>query len=69
MENIPAAARLPDGRVISTGAHADSGFLTLLETFGQPGLELLLDGVWRPVPPSPNLIIVNIGEQLGKLLL
>ena len=24
-EGIPAQARLPDGRVISTGAHADSG--------------------------------------------
>lgn len=67
VDNIPPAARLPDGRIISTGAHADSGFLTLLETFGQPGLELLLDGAWRPVPPSPNLIIVNIGEQLARM--
>ena len=42
------------------------GFLTILETFGQPGLELEIDGEWRAVPPSPNLLIVNIGEQLGE---
>ena len=42
------------------------GFLTILETFGQPGLELQINGAWRPVPPSPNLLIVNIGEQLGQ---
>ena len=43
----------------------DSGFLTLLETFGQPGLELELDGDWRSVLVSQNLLVVNIGEQLG----
>ena len=53
-------------KIISTGAHVDSGFLTLLETFGQPGLELELDGEWRSVLVSQNLLVVNIGEQLGK---
>lgn len=67
VDAIPAQARLADGRIIATGAHADSAYLTLLETFGQAGLELQLDGVWRPVPPSPNLLIVNIGEQLARM--
>jgi len=65
--DTPPHAVLEDGRIISTGAHADSGFLTILETFGQPGLELQINGAWRPVPPSPNLLIVNIGEQLARM--
>ena len=68
-DNIPAAARLPGGRIISTGAHADSGFLTILETFGQAGLELQIEGEWRPIPPCPGLLVVNIGEQLGEIYL
>ena len=35
--------------VISTPSHQDSGFLTLLQTFGFPGLEIQLDGEWFSV--------------------
>ena len=31
-QEIPAVAKLPGGGIISTGAHADSGFLTILGT-------------------------------------
>ncbi len=35
--------------VVSTPAHQDSGFLTLLQTFGLPGLEIQLDNEWFSV--------------------
>ncbi|XP_023324762.1 probable iron/ascorbate oxidoreductase DDB_G0283291 [Eurytemora carolleeae] len=66
-QEIPPHARISKDKIISTGAHVDSGFLTLLETFGQPGLELELDGDWRSVLVSQNLLVVNIGEQLARM--
>ena len=53
--------------VISTPAHADSGILTLLQTFGNPGLEMELDGKWYQVPNIPGCLIVNIGETLARM--
>ncbi len=52
---------------ISTPAHQDSGFLTLLQTFGFTGLELELDGVWYSVPPTPGTLVINVGEQLAAM--
>eukprot|EP00095_Tigriopus_kingsejongensis_P002560 maker-scaffold309_size213625-snap-gene-1.29 protein:Tk02560 transcript:maker-scaffold309_size213625-snap-gene-1.29-mRNA-1 annotation:"isopenicillin n synthetase" len=68
-ENIPEGAYLPDGRVLSTPAHMDSGFLTLLQTFHYPGLEIEVDGQWYGVQPSPipNVIVVNLGEQMTEM--
>ena len=65
-ETLISSKNCCQDKIISTGAHVDSGFLTLLETFGQPGLELELEGEWRSVLVSQNLLVVNIGEQLGK---
>ena len=53
--------------VISTGAHQDSGFLTLLQTFHFKGLELLLNDEWFAVPPLENAIVVNLGEQMTEM--
>ena len=66
-EDIPAGAFLSDGRTISTPAHQDSGFLTLLQTFDYAGLELELDGVWYSVPCPKNTLVVNVGEQLSAM--
>lgn len=52
---------------ISTPAHQDSGFLTLLQTFGFSGLELQLDDVWYSVPCPKGMLVVNVGEQLAAM--
>ncbi|EDU48755.1 conserved hypothetical protein [Pyrenophora tritici-repentis Pt-1C-BFP] len=57
---------------IRAGAHSDYGSITLLFRLpGQPGLELLTESGWVPVPVNPdeeNLahppILVNIGDLL-----
>ena len=53
--------------VISTGEHQDSGFLTLLETFHYPGLEIIVNGEWRKVIPKPGTLVVNLGEQMTDM--
>lgn len=55
------AATTPDDN--GAGAHADWGSLTLLVTDGVPGLEVEYNGSWLPVPPRPDAIIVNAGDQ------
>jgi len=57
---------------IRAGAHSDYGSVTLLFRLpGQPGLELLTDRSWVPVPVNPDEedlshppILVNIGDLL-----
>ncbi len=53
--------------VISTGAHQDSGLLTILQVFGGPGLELELDGTWYRVEAKPDTLVVNLGEQMTDM--
>ncbi len=53
--------------VISTPAHQDSGFLTLLQTFGYPGLEIEVDGTWYQVPSRTGTLVVNLGEQVTAM--
>ena len=53
--------------VISTPEHQDSGFLTLLQTFDYPGLEILVDSVWYSVPPAKDSLVVNLGEQMTNM--
>ncbi len=43
--------------------HTDAGAITVLLTDGRPGLEVLKDGVWRPVDPVPGGLVVNIGDM------
>jgi isopenicillin N synthase-like dioxygenase len=48
--------------------HHDSGFLTLLWQHGVPGLQVENeDGEWVDVPPSPDAIVVNLGEALQAM--
>ena len=44
-----------------TPEHPDSGFITLLTTFMFSGLEVLIDGEYKPIKPIKNAIIVNLG--------
>ena len=39
---------------LTTPEHKDSGFLTLLTTFGYPGLQVLIDGEYKSVKPVYN---------------
>lgn len=65
----------PTGEEISSdefqgvGAHKDSGFLTyLLQATPHQGLEAQnKSGVWIPVPPIPNTLIVNVGRSLESI--
>lgn len=47
--------------------HSDSGFITLLTTFGFPGLQVEIDGSYRSIKPSKDVVIMNIGETLQRL--
>ena len=44
--------------------HTDAGALTLLLQDEVPGLQVLLDGAWRPVDPLPGAFTVNIGDMV-----
>ncbi|CAL8095654.1 unnamed protein product [Orchesella dallaii] len=47
------------------GEHTDYGFLTILKTDNNPGLEVLSPTLkWIEVPFIPNTFIINIGDQL-----
>ena len=50
-----------------TPEHTDSGFLTLLTTFGYPGLQVPIDGVYKFVKPEPNNIVVNLGDLFSHV--
>ena len=48
--------------------HCDGNFVTLLVTFGSPGLEIEnSDGNWIKATPRPGSLIVNIGSLLSKI--
>ncbi|PNT71226.1 hypothetical protein BRADI_2g24980v3 [Brachypodium distachyon] len=52
----------PD-RTLGTGPHCDPSALTLLmQDGGVDGLQVLVDGGWRPVRPKPDELVVNIGD-------
>ena len=50
-----------------TPEHPDSGFITLLTTFMYHGLEVLIDGDYRPIKPIKNAVIVNVGQMLERI--
>lgn len=52
---------------LTTPEHADSGFITLLTTFGYPGLQVLMDGQYRSIKPMHNGIVVNLGEIFERI--
>ena len=47
---------------LTTPEHCDSGFMTLLTTFGFPGLQVEIDGEFISIKPEPNCLVVNLGE-------
>ncbi|KAL5213579.1 hypothetical protein ABZP36_002731 [Zizania latifolia] len=49
---------------IGTSRHSDSGFLTVLLQDGIGGLQILHDGRWVDVTPTPGAFIVNVGDLL-----
>jgi len=66
-EEIPDKARLPDGRILTTGEHADSPILTLLDTFHYTGLQYRRsDGIWVDIPKREGALVGNIGEMLSR---
>lgn len=57
-----------DGNEQGVGAHRDGGWITLLSTDGQPGLQVEdLSGQWLDVPDRPRSILVNFGQQLERV--
>lgn len=47
---------------LGVGQHTDAGALTLLLQDAQPGLQVLRNDQWHPVPPLSDAITVNIGD-------
>ncbi|TKW27195.1 hypothetical protein SEVIR_3G242400v4 [Setaria viridis] len=55
-------------RTLGTGPHCDPSALTLLLQDGAvDGLQVLVDGEWRPVRPRPGALVVNIGDTFMAL--
>ena len=53
-------------RYLMTGAHTDSGFVTLLWQDDTGGLQAQTpDGTWLDVPPATGGLVVNFGQMLG----
>ena len=49
-------------RTLGTGPHCDPTALTILLQDDVGGLEVLVDGEWRPVRPVPGAMVINIGD-------
>ena len=49
-------------RTLGTGPHCDPTALTILLQDDVGGLEVLVDGEWRPVSPVPGAMVINIGD-------
>lgn len=41
--------------------------MTLLTTFGFPGLQVKIDGEFKSIKPEPNCIVVNLGETFERI--
>jgi isopenicillin N synthase-like dioxygenase len=54
-------------RLLTRGAHQDSGFVTLLAQTGVGGLQALsTTGTWEDVPADPGRVAVNFGGVLER---
>ena len=47
--------------------HTDSGFLSILSTFGYGGLQILHNGKYKNIKPKKNYLVVNFGVILAKI--
>ncbi|KAG8078689.1 hypothetical protein GUJ93_ZPchr0007g5990 [Zizania palustris] len=54
-------------RTLGTGPHCDPTALTILLQDDVSGLEVLVDGNWRPVRPVPGAMVINIGDTFMAL--
>ncbi|VVU95535.1 2OG-Fe(II) oxygenase superfamily [seawater metagenome] len=52
---------------LTTPEHTDSGFITILSTFGFPGLEILVDGKYKSIKPEKDSLLINLGTCLSKM--
>ena len=52
---------------LTTPPHCDSGFITLLATFGYPGLQVKIGDEYRFVKPLPNHLVVNLGSTFERI--
>lgn len=52
---------------LTTPEHCDSGFLTILSTFGYPGLQVFYEGEFRNVKTEKNHLIVNLGDTFSRI--
>ncbi|KAH7057275.1 hypothetical protein B0J12DRAFT_408447 [Macrophomina phaseolina] len=61
--------RTTDENQLGAGAHTDFGWITLLLTDGNPGLEVLnqSSGEWVQVPPNKDAYVVNVGDMLQQI--
>jgi isopenicillin N synthase-like dioxygenase len=57
----------PDAGKFGAGAHTDWGSFTILATDQTPGLQIYHDDRWLPVPPKPDCLIINSGDQIAQL--
>ncbi|KAH7686960.1 Isopenicillin N synthase-like protein [Dioscorea alata] len=56
----------PD-QTLGTGPHCDPTSLTILHQDHVGGLQVLSDGKWRTIRPTPNAFVVNIGDTFMAL--
>ena len=52
---------------LTTPEHVDSGFVTLLTTFGYPGLQVLIDGEYRSIKPVKGALVLNLGATFERI--
>lgn len=52
---------------LTTPGHCDSGFVTILTTFGYPGLQVEIDGQFRSIKPERGCLVVNLGDTFERV--
>ena len=64
MNYYPACSR-PD-LVLGLSPHSDGSALTVLQQGkgSSVGLQILKDNTWVPVQPTPNVLVINIGDTI-----
>ncbi len=57
----------PSKGKFGAGAHCDWGSFTILATDLTPGLQIYHNDDWISVPPKPDCLIINSGDQIAQL--
>mmetsp|Transcript_73200 Transcript_73200/g.191890 ORF Transcript_73200/g.191890 Transcript_73200/m.191890 type:complete len:362 (+) Transcript_73200:58-1143(+) len=71
---VRSASLSAESLQLTTPAHSDSGFLTILSTLGFPGLQVLVhdgegdqtSGSWRALRPEKGQLVVNLGDMFER---